>query len=76
LSGSPQTQWNINLGQALLEERKLQNQDRTCKMCHRNRAEFEGFCGDCYSKLGKDSKTDKVAKHRFWLLSFFHLFDN
>jgi predicted amidophosphoribosyltransferase len=73
LSGNPQTQWNINLGQALLEERK--REPSICKMCHKNPAEFSGYCGDCYSKLESDKRTKKVAKHKFWLFSFFHLFD-
>jgi hypothetical protein len=66
-------QWMINANEALLEERERGPQ--RCKMCHTNPAEFSGYCGDCYSKLESNKETEKVAKHKFWLFSFFHLFD-
>jgi hypothetical protein len=73
MSGNPQTQWNINLGEALLEERK--RPVALCKMCHKNPAEYSGYCGDCYHRLEDDMKTRKVTKFKYWLFSFFHLFD-
>lgn len=73
MSGNPQAQWAINSNQALLEERK--RGPLVCKMCHKNPAEYSGYCGDCYQKLGEDENRKKAAKHRFLRLSFFHLFD-
>ena len=73
MSGNPQAQWMINLNQALLEERK--REPALCKLCHKNPSEYSGYCGDCYKKLEESEKTKQVAKHKFWLFSFFHLFD-
>jgi hypothetical protein len=44
-------------------------------MCHKNPAEYSGYCGDCYQKLGEDENRRKAAKHRFLRLSFFRFFD-
>jgi len=72
MAGNPQAQWMINLGQALVEK---QNRDpNPCKLCHKNPAEYSGYCGDCYEKLQKNEKTKKVTKRRFWLFSFFDQF--
>ncbi len=62
MSGNPQAQWTINLNQALLEERK--REPPYCKMCHKNPAEYSGYCGNCYKKLEDNKKTKKVAKNR------------
>jgi hypothetical protein len=56
LSGNPQAQWNITIGQTLLEKRR--RGPSICRMCHKNPAEFSGYRGDCYSKL----KSRKEAK--------------
>jgi predicted amidophosphoribosyltransferase len=68
MSGNPQAQWAINAGQAILEERR--RDAPLCKMCHKNSAEFSGYCGDCYKKLQDNEKTKKVAKSKYRWLAF------
>gem|GEM_PF-1683680 len=75
MSGNPQTQWNINLGQAFIEELRRERELSLCKMCHKNPAEYSGYCGDCYNKLESDKKTKKVTKHWRPVFPILHLFD-
>jgi hypothetical protein len=63
-------QWLINLGQAKLE--KDRRGPSLCKACHKNPAEWSGYCGDCFNRL---KEADKVPVRRRWFVALSHFFE-